>query len=79
MRFISGCCLRLLSELRDHPGGLSPLFLIKMRFGKSDFDCNLVKAVYSPLEVQFMYFLFWLFNIALVLDCVFIFYLYSNL
>jgi len=71
----------LLPELRAHPGGLSPLFLIKMKFGKSDFDCILIKVVFGPIEASLMPCQFWL--IAKVLSFMYFYiisliYFYKN-
>jgi len=52
VQFISGYIQRLLPELREIPGGLSPLFLIKMKHGKSDFDWNLIKDGYDTAEAS---------------------------
>jgi len=72
VRFIFGCIQRLLPELREHPGGLSPLFLIKMKFGKTDFNCDLVKVMCRPVEASLVLCLFGFFAMALMLGCEFI-------
>jgi len=61
----------LLPELREHPGGLSPLFLIKINFGKIDFDCILAKYTCASLEASSMFCLFWICIIVLFLDLAF--------
>jgi len=66
----------LLPELCAHPGGLSPLFLIKMKFGKSDFDCILIKVVFGPIEASLMPCQFWLIAKVLAFVCSFIFYVF---
>jgi|SRR5665647_3628906 len=64
---------RLLPELREHPGGLSPTFCISKILGKSDIGCIWMIVLYKAVQASTM---LWLFALVLVLNCGFIIYVF---